>query len=100
MRRDSACSRTTPRAGAALSAALMVVVTAGFSHAQTVTLRSSDGGTTMTGPLIRFDGSTYAIKSGNHDEVMLPARVFRAFRVRARPQMRSVFTDRTPSEPN
>jgi phosphate transport system substrate-binding protein len=76
MRRNSACRRATRHPGAALSAALMVVVTAGLSHAQTVTLRSSDGDTTITGPLIRFDGSTYAIKSGNHDEVMLSAAGF------------------------
>jgi phosphate transport system substrate-binding protein len=76
MRRDPACRRATRGAGAALSAALMIVATAGLSPAQTVTLRSSDGSTTVTGPLIRFDRGTYAIKSGPHDELVLPASGF------------------------
>ena len=70
--RDVACRRAARRAGLvngalALAAALMAVATAGPAPAQPVTLKSSDGSATVTGPLVRFDGSTYTIKSGAHD---------------------------------
>jgi ABC-type phosphate transport system substrate-binding protein len=60
---------------AALSAALMALMMTGPSQAQSVTLRSSDGSATITGPLIRFDGNTYTIKAGDRD-LSLPAAGF------------------------
>jgi phosphate transport system substrate-binding protein len=62
-------------AGIVLSAALTVLTMTGVSLAQTATLRSSDGSVTITGPLIRFDGKTYTIKSP-HDELSLQRSEF------------------------
>jgi phosphate transport system substrate-binding protein len=76
MHRNCAGRHASRCTGAALSAVLMVMAAAGLPHAQTITLRSSDGSTNVTGPLVRFDGSTYAIKSGAHDELVLPAAGF------------------------
>jgi phosphate transport system substrate-binding protein len=75
MRGDVAGKRTPQHAGAALSAALMALSMASPSHAQSVTLRSSDGSATVSGPLIRFDGNTYTIKAGDRD-LSLPALAF------------------------
>jgi phosphate transport system substrate-binding protein len=75
--RDSTCGRAARRAGLVNRAlALAVALTAaaaGPAPAQQVTLKSSDGSATVTGPLVRFDGSTYTIKSGAHDELALSA---------------------------
>jgi phosphate transport system substrate-binding protein len=56
---------------ASLFAVLIAVATAGAAQAQPVTLRSSDGSVTITGPLIRFDGDAYTIKGGGRDELSL-----------------------------
>jgi phosphate transport system substrate-binding protein len=41
-----------------------------------VTLRSSDGSVTVSGPLIRFDGNAYTIKSGANAQLSLPVSDF------------------------
>jgi phosphate transport system substrate-binding protein len=69
MSRDLALRRV------ALSAVLLALLLIGPAHAQSVTLRSSDGTATVTGPLIRFDGSTWTIKAGDRD-LSLPAAGF------------------------
>src|SRR5262245_5190823 len=62
--------------GGPLAAALIAFIAASPAQAQSVTLRSSDGSVTVTGPLIRFDGNTYTINSGTGGELNLPASGF------------------------
>ena len=59
-----------------LAAVLIASLADSPSHAQPVTLRSTDGSVTITGPLIRFDGNTYTINSGTGGELNLPASGF------------------------
>src|SRR5262249_33344738 len=59
-----------------LAGALIASMDGSPSHAQPVTLRSTDGSVTITGPLIRFDGNTYTINSGAGGELNLPASGF------------------------
>jgi phosphate transport system substrate-binding protein len=75
MRRDVAHRCIALLAGAMLSAVLLTLMMAVPSLAQPVTLRSSDGSATVTGPLIRFDGNTYAIKAGDRD-LSVPVAAF------------------------
>jgi hypothetical protein len=55
--------------GVSLSAALVALTISSPAQAQSVTLRSSDGSLTISGPLLRFDGNTYAIKTGARGEL-------------------------------
>ncbi len=75
MRRDVARPRVALLASAMLSAVLLILMTTAPSLAQSVTLRSSDGSATVTGPLIRFDGNTYTIKAGDRD-LSVPVAAF------------------------
>jgi phosphate transport system substrate-binding protein len=59
----------------ALAVPLAFLAATGALQAQPVTLRSSDGSVTVTGPLIRFDGTTYTIKGGR-EELSLHASDF------------------------
>jgi len=52
-----------------------VLAAAGPGRAQQVTLRTSDGSVTVTGPLARFQDGTFAIR-GVHGELSLPAANF------------------------
>ena len=61
---------------ASLSAALLALITNNPLHAQSVTLRSSDGSVTVSGPLIRVDGNAYIIKSGADGQLSLPVSEF------------------------
>ncbi len=60
---------------AALSVALLVLMMTGPAHAPSITLHSSDGSATITGPLVGFDGNTYTVKAGERD-LSLPAAGF------------------------
>jgi phosphate transport system substrate-binding protein len=55
--------------GVSLSAALFAPTISNPALAQSVTLRSSDGSLTISGPLLRFDGNTYTIKTGAQGEL-------------------------------
>ena len=59
-----------------ISAALVVATGSRTLHAQSVTLRSSDGSVTISGPLLNFDGTTYTIKRGSSGELSLPVSEF------------------------
>ncbi len=67
--------RAGARAGILPSAVLIVLTVIGACQAQTVTLRSSDGSVTVTGPLVRFDGNAFTIKSAG-DELSLQTSEF------------------------
>jgi phosphate transport system substrate-binding protein len=54
----------------------MVLIMTGLAHAQSVTLRSTDGSATIIAPLVQFDGNTYTIKTGDHAELKLPAAAY------------------------
>ena len=60
----------------AASAVLIVLTVSTPLRAQSVTLRSSDGSVTISGPLIRFDGTVYIIRRGANSELNLPASEF------------------------
>src|SRR5262245_23691343 len=62
--------------GVPLAAGVVASVGRGPAHAQSVTLRSADGSVTVTGPLLRFDGATYTIRSSAGGELNLPAAGF------------------------
>jgi phosphate transport system substrate-binding protein len=64
-------SRFVLRLAAATVAALTALTVSEPSHAQSVVLRSSDGSVTVAGPLIRFDGNTYTIRSAANGELNL-----------------------------
>jgi phosphate transport system substrate-binding protein len=68
--------RTALLATTRLSAALAALIISCPSRAQPVTLRSSDGSVTVSGPLIRFDGNAYTIRSGATAEMSLAASNF------------------------
>jgi phosphate transport system substrate-binding protein len=57
-------------------AVLVVLTISDPSRAQSVTLRSSDGSVTISGPLIRFDGKAYTIRRGANGELSLPVSEF------------------------
>jgi phosphate transport system substrate-binding protein len=69
---DFGFGRATLLVGASLVALLM----SRSAQAQSVTLRSLDGNVTVSGPLLRFDGNTYTIKTGAHGELNLPISDF------------------------
>ena len=64
-----------PAARLLAGAALAVLAATGTCRAQLVTLHSADNVVTITGPLVRFDGSTFTIR-GARSEVTLPAADF------------------------
>jgi len=70
MQTDFGLLQTALLVATSLAATLIVPMMASNpSHAQSVTLRSSDGSVTVSGPLIRFDGNAYTIKSGANGQL-------------------------------
>jgi len=63
-------------ASVSVCAVLLALIISAPSHAQPVTLRSSDGSVTVSGPLIRFDGNAYVVKSGANGQLSLPVSDF------------------------
>src|SRR5215468_3076080 len=76
MRSDLGFRRAALSAGASLSGAVIALIISNPLFAQLVTLRSSDGSVTVSGPLIRLDGDAYTLKSGPRSELSLPASDF------------------------
>jgi phosphate transport system substrate-binding protein len=62
--------------GGYLSAVLVALTITSPSRGQSVTLRSSDGNVTIAGPLLRFDGKAYTIRTGANGELSLSASDF------------------------
>ena len=73
---DCGLRRAALLAGASLCGAVIALIISNPSPAQPVTLRSSDGNVTISGPLIRLDGNAYTLKSGPHSELSLPLSDF------------------------
>jgi len=59
-----------------VGALLVALIVSTPARTQSVTLRSSDGNVTVSGPLLSFDGSAFKIKAGAQDELTLPVSVF------------------------
>src|SRR5262249_20797592 len=76
MHRDFGIRCAVLLVGASLSAAVIALITSNPSHSQSVELRWSDGSVPIPGPLMRFDGNAYTIKSGAHRELRLPVSDF------------------------
>lgn len=64
------------RATLLIGVALAALIISNHAQAQSVTLRSLDGSVTVSGPLLRFDGNSYTIKTGAHRELTLPVSDF------------------------